>query len=66
MKRIVAITLTCIALAVMLSAPVVAASDVEECEAVGKAEGETLYWCNNAQYYWDPSSALGSGIMDCE
>lgn len=67
MKRIT-IALTCILTAVLLSAPVVAATGVPACVAFGQAEGEFLYFCESdyADCVWDPSPALGAGVMDCD
>lgn len=40
----------------------------ESCIAIGTAEGQTLYLCQNAYpaCVWDPSPTLGSGVIDCD
>lgn len=42
--------------------------EVDECEPIGKVGSETLYFCESdyADCVWDPSPALGAGVMDCD
>lgn len=47
-----------------------AADPVEACVPMGTAEGQILYFCENAfngmDCVWDPSPVLGAGVMDCD
>lgn len=39
------------------------------CVELGIAQGETLFLCESdlgVRCVWDPSPALGAGVMDCE
>lgn len=63
----ITIAIVALLLALVLSAPVVAASE-NGCTEMGTVGNETLYFCTS-QYVacvWDPSPALGAGVMSCE
>lgn len=51
----------------VLLAPVVAASE-PGCTPMGTVGNETLYFCTSdyVACVWDPSPALGAGVMSCE
>lgn len=52
-----------------LYVPVQAAPpEANECIAIGKVGNETLYFCDSdyVDCVWDPSPALGAGVMDCD
>lgn len=56
-------------LIVPVGASVQAAQPAEpsECTAAATADGETLYSCNvdGVMCVWDPSPALGAGVLTC-
>lgn len=61
------IAIVALLLAFALSAPVVAA-DEPGCTPMGTVGNETLYFCNSdyVACVWDPSPALGAGVMSCD
>lgn len=40
----------------------------EPCTAIGSAEGQTLYLCEDVYpvCVWDPSPTLGGGVVSCD
>lgn len=64
--RTLRLLIAVVTLAMLLSLPAVAASDVPLCDPVGQAEGQTLYLCDfGVECVWDPSPGLGAGVVSC-
>ena len=54
---------------VQAAPPVASEPEIPDCEPFGKIGNEVLYFCESdfgPDCVWDPSPALGAGVMDCD
>lgn len=59
---------TLLALNLLAMRGTVQAASEPGCEPMGSVGNETLYFCESdyVACVWDPSPALGAGVMNCE